>query len=411
MSKHKGNKKYSKKKPPSNPIAMHSTPKKGYSMGGTLPAGDHIVFKNGSLVCADGVVIGHVAEGKHDCTVTDDGSIVLANGNTVGHVSDEKPFDWEYNTGMVLHEGVIQSYKDMLKAFDNTFFTPKAEVEISTVEETQLKELDAIKKHMDASFVEDTLYAQNQMIQYAKDDVKQMMDQGLKAEFESHVGFTDKKSAHNALYGMPVANPGLFQGLTDEAKKAVNTWEKLKQQYQHVKPPPLGVLSPWDNIKAEIQKPKIERVSFDCIWVKAAGILKLVVYKGKFRFTAHIKSAKFKLVWDALTEYEIETIWLYVADKLHQHFDYKHVYDSPSGMVNSMDAMKMEVKHPIEDHTGTVDNIIINLNDGYKWSREKIADWLDTLDEQPMWEIGGDTSDSDEDEHADESLTWVDEMQ
>lgn len=39
------------------------------------------------------------------------------------------------------------------------------------------------------------------------------------------------------------------------------------------------------------------------------------------------------------------------------------------------------VKHPITNRFDkTVQSVIIDLNDGYKWSRERIADWLDTLD-------------------------------
>jgi hypothetical protein len=38
------------------------------------------------------------------------------------------------------------------------------------------------------------------------------------------------------------------------------------------------------------------------------------------------------------------------------------------------------VKHPVTGDHERVRSIIVNLNDGHRWSRERIADWLDTLD-------------------------------
>lgn len=44
---------------------------------------------------------------------------------------------------------------------------------------------------------------------------------------------------------------------------------------------------------------------------------------------------------------------------------------------------RMRAKHPVAGHSlgpEPVKDIIISLNDGYGWSREQIADWLETLD-------------------------------
>lgn len=37
------------------------------------------------------------------------------------------------------------------------------------------------------------------------------------------------------------------------------------------------------------------------------------------------------------------------------------------------------VRHPVNDTTDDLFLIILSLNDGYAWTREAIADWLDTL--------------------------------
>ena len=40
---------------------------------------------------------------------------------------------------------------------------------------------------------------------------------------------------------------------------------------------------------------------------------------------------------------------------------------------------KKKVWCPVTEHWKTIQDAIIDLNDDYGWSREKIADWLDTL--------------------------------
>lgn len=51
----------------------------------------------------------------------------------------------------------------------------------------------------------------------------------------------------------------------------------------------------------------------------------------------------------------------------------------------SRDVRDMQVKHPLTGKRDSLNNVIITLNDDAKWSRERIADWLDTLDEQPVF--------------------------
>jgi len=54
------------------------------------------------------------------------------------------------------------------------------------------------------------------------------------------------------------------------------------------------------------------------------------------------------------------------------------------------------VKHPVTGQkTNTLQSTIINLNDQYKWTREQIADWIETLDIDTTFK--GDPNDGNED--------------
>lgn len=43
------------------------------------------------------------------------------------------------------------------------------------------------------------------------------------------------------------------------------------------------------------------------------------------------------------------------------------------------------VKHPVEGYNCTIGAAIMSLNDSCKWSREQIADWIETLDQVPTF--------------------------
>lgn len=43
------------------------------------------------------------------------------------------------------------------------------------------------------------------------------------------------------------------------------------------------------------------------------------------------------------------------------------------------------ITHPVEGRHMVLRTAIMDLNDGYRWTREQIADWLDTLDNQPTF--------------------------
>ena len=38
-----------------------------------------------------------------------------------------------------------------------------------------------------------------------------------------------------------------------------------------------------------------------------------------------------------------------------------------------------DMKHPVNNMTGSLEGVIVSLNDRYHWSREMIADWLESV--------------------------------
>lgn len=61
----------------------------------------------------------------------------------------------------------------------------------------------------------------------------------------------------------------------------------------------------------------------------------------------------------------------------------KQVYlasNSKPAAVAQLPGINKQVKHPINESIMTIQSIIIDLNDHHGWTREAIADWLDTLD-------------------------------
>jgi hypothetical protein len=60
---------------------------------------------------------------------------------------------------------------------------------------------------------------------------------------------------------------------------------------------------------------------------------------------------------------------------------------SPGQAITNHPTMATQIKCPKQGcgHNEPLNYIIIHLNDRHKWTREQIADWLDTLDEQPVF--------------------------
>lgn len=48
-------------------------------------------------------------------------------------------------------------------------------------------------------------------------------------------------------------------------------------------------------------------------------------------------------------------------------------------LAESLPGIQRMVAHPLTGNKGTLYSVIMSLNDGHKWSREQIADWLDEI--------------------------------
>ncbi len=53
--------------------------------------------------------------------------------------------------------------------------------------------------------------------------------------------------------------------------------------------------------------------------------------------------------------------------------------NSPNLLASELPGISLQVKHPETGKMLPLYNVIMNLNDYYKWSREKIADWIENV--------------------------------
>ena len=61
--------------------------------------------------------------------------------------------------------------------------------------------------------------------------------------------------------------------------------------------------------------------------------------------------------------------------------------DSVSILASTLPDMSRTVRHPVIGTQSTLMTTIINLNDFHQWTREQIADWLESLDDTPTFRI------------------------
>lgn len=59
-------------------------------------------------------------------------------------------------------------------------------------------------------------------------------------------------------------------------------------------------------------------------------------------------------------------------------------HSSPADYAAQIPGLFVEVKNPVNGKCATIHDIIIELNDAHRWTRDQIADWLETLDENPI---------------------------
>lgn len=60
-----------------------------------------------------------------------------------------------------------------------------------------------------------------------------------------------------------------------------------------------------------------------------------------------------------------------------------------ASLASAIPGIHQNVTHPETKQEGSLYHIIQELNDSHGWSREKIADWIETLDNPPKFEAPG----------------------
>lgn len=104
------------------------------------------------------------------------------------------------------------------------------------------------------------------------------------------------------------------------------------------------------------------------------------------------KSVKYDDLYYYMLEYFPEAERDKLARRWSQVFVRKMFYDearadSLSGLANELPGVKQRVKHPISGAYDTLMQVVISLNDTAKWTREQIADWIETLDDVPVFTV------------------------
>jgi len=75
---------------------------------------------------------------------------------------------------------------------------------------------------------------------------------------------------------------------------------------------------------------------------------------------------------------------LYKVDE----FDLDHLWKiNADYLAHEIPGVNGECIHPVNFAKNNIFNTVIDLNDSHKWTREQIADWLETLDNMPKFDL------------------------
>jgi hypothetical protein len=69
--------------------------------------------------------------------------------------------------------------------------------------------------------------------------------------------------------------------------------------------------------------------------------------------------------------------------------------NNPSYLSQQLPGVMEKVKHPVDGYMYQLRDVIMSLNDTYKWSREKIADWVETLDVDTRFKLKEESNEQD----------------
>jgi asparagine synthetase A len=71
--------------------------------------------------------------------------------------------------------------------------------------------------------------------------------------------------------------------------------------------------------------------------------------------------------------------------ELSEPFALNFLVVEASFLAHKLPGVDKKVTHPVNKTEHRLFDIIISLNDDHKWTREQIADWIETLDEVPTF--------------------------
>lgn len=122
-------------------------------------------------------------------------------------------------------------------------------------------------------------------------------------------------------------------------------------------------------------------------WVHA-----IISDKIDIKFKVNVKNTETNEFIEFLDKNLGDIVSTEVRDKILENFICtKEVLDTksdqPSFIANMLPGVNNVVTHPVSGKEQRLFDIIINLNDHCGWTREAVADWIDTLPEVPVFEL------------------------
>lgn len=107
-------------------------------------------------------------------------------------------------------------------------------------------------------------------------------------------------------------------------------------------------------------------------------------YQFMFHFSGEMPKEQMRSVLAAHLDESEQNIALYLLNE--------PMSKDPASLAARLPGANQVVKHPVTGKDNLLHATIINLNDFHKWTREAIADWIETLDVVPVFEPKGEAA-------------------
>jgi hypothetical protein len=167
---------------------------------------------------------------------------------------------------------------------------------------------------------------------------------------------------------MPMDAPGPLPGYI----KFSSELEVFKQQLERLQ-------ADLDMKRVKLPPVTVKEYIVTATWIGLLRIFKVVEYSGDTMIEVIISGGEEVPIIEGVT-YSRATV-----NKIETCLRSLAAYDGNGQERFNKPDFNKYVIHPVTEVRLPLANVIMNLNDAHHWTREAIAEWLDTLDEQPVF--------------------------